>query len=101
MWLLRYGNVERNFQKCCGGHWLQSCTCRTAEGNSFLRAGTRYFRFPPKGKWEKFLLLCFPTVFLTNLERNSSEPKSLLVVLLEFIVVYANRALQAHLTADQ
>ncbi len=33
--------------------------------------------------------------------RNNSEPKSVVVVLLEFIVVYANRALQAHLTADQ
>ncbi len=59
--------------------------CRTAEGNSFLPAGKRCFGFPPEGKWEKYLLLCSPTVFFDKL-RNNSEPKSVVVVLLEFIV---------------
>ncbi len=69
-----------------------------AEQRRAIRAGKRYFHFPPKGKWEKFYSL--PLFFFDKL-RNNSEPKSVVVVLLEFIVVYANRALQAHLTADQ
>ena len=48
--------IWKRQKKCYGGYWLQSCTCRTVEGNSFLRAGKIYFRFPPKGKWDKFLL---------------------------------------------
>ncbi len=69
-------------------------------GQLFPLCRLKIFCFPPKGKWEKFLLLCSPTVFFDKLRINS-EPKSVVVVLLEFIVVYANCALQAPLTADQ
>ncbi len=89
MWLLRYGNVERSFEKGCGGYWKGAV--QNSGGQFFPSCRENIFRFPPKGKWEKFLLLCSPTVFFDKI-RNNSEPKSVMVVLLEFIVVYANSA---------
>ncbi len=62
---------------------------------SFLQ-GKNVFVFLPSGK--SFCFYALPLFF--DKFGNNSEPKSVVVVLLEFIV-YANHTLQAHLTADQ
>ncbi len=65
---------------------------------SFMQ-GKNVFFFLPRGSGKSFCFYALPLFF--DKLRINSEPKSVMVVLLEFIVVYANRALQAHLTADQ
>ncbi len=56
-------------------------------GQFFPSCREKIFRFPPKGKWESFCFYALPLFF--DKLRNNSKPKSVMVVLLEFIVVHA------------